>query len=81
MGYRAVREANITYAPEMSDILPWNIGLYDTEIGDSELDGYTESIGAADEAEAKLIAEAWVSGKDAFNLPDGTLITLVVRGA
>ena len=54
------RSTNITYRPGVSDVCPWNIGLYDSDF--CEDDGYTESVGTATYEEAIEVSKAWIDG-------------------
>lgn len=58
------RTANITYQPTTDDVYRWNVGLYDTEAPRDHCadydQGYVQSVGARDHAEAIAIADQWV---------------------
>jgi hypothetical protein len=45
--------------------LPWNVGLYDSDLGRGDNpDGYTESVGAESREEAVAISDAWINHED-----------------
>ena len=61
---REIRTANIRYRPDVSNVLPWNVGLYDIRCADEYGDPYIESVGATDHANAIAIADAWVNCRE-----------------